>query len=242
MSASAYPAELAIRPTDRPVSGTIAPPGSKSITNRALVLAALSSVRYPVTLDGALDSEDTRVMVAALRTLGYDVEPDWNLPRPTIRVRRGKKPVVPAERGDLFVANSGTTMRFLTAMVALGHGTYRLDGIPRMRERPIRDLLEALDQLGVVAMSEAGDGCPPVSIRGGTWRGGRALRGWMGSFWATALSARPRFQSGRAGLTASSSWPGSRAKWTCQPMGLMRSSCPAATRACSPSRPPRSAQ
>ena len=188
MSASAYPAELEILPTDRPVSGTIAPPGSKSITNRALVLAALSSVRYPVTLDGALDSEDTRVMIEALRTLGYAVEPDWNLPRPTIQVRRGKKPVVPAERGDLFVANSGTTMRFLTAMVALGHGTYRLDGIPRMRERPIRDLLEALDQLGIAATSEVGDGCPPVSIRGGTWRGGRVrIRGDVSSQFLSGL-------------------------------------------------------
>ena len=189
MSASAYPAELPIRPADRPISATIAPPGSKSITNRALVLAALSSVRHPVTLIGALESEDTEVMVAALRTLGYAVEiPHPNYPVRTMRVRRGKKPLVPAERGDLFVANSGTTMRFLTAMVALGLGTYRLDGIPRMRERPIRDLLEALDQLGISATSEAGDGCPPVSIRGGTWRGGRVrIRGDVSSQFLSGL-------------------------------------------------------
>ena len=188
MSASAYPAELPIRPAHRPISATIAPPGSKSITNRALVLAALSSVRRPVTLVGALRSEDTEVMVAALRTLGYAVEPEWDIPTPTIRVRRGEWPAVPADHGDLFVANSGTTMRFLTAMVALGHGTYRLDGIPRMRERPIRDLLEALDQLGIVATSEAGDGCPPVTIRGGTWRGGRVrIRGDVSSQFLSGL-------------------------------------------------------
>ena len=188
MSASAYPADLLIRPVDRPVSGTIAPPGSKSITNRALVLAALSSVRRPVTLVGALRSEDTEVMVAALRTLGYVVEPDWDIPRPTIRVRRGEKPAVPVDQADLFVANSGTTMRFLTAMVALGHGTYRLDGIPRMRERPIRDLLEALDQLGVRATSEGDNGCPPVTIRGGTWRGGRVrIRGDVSSQFLSGL-------------------------------------------------------
>ena len=185
---SSYPAELSITPTDRPIRATIAPPGSKSITNRALVLAALSSVRRPVTLVGALRSEDTEVMVTALRTLGYSVEPDWDLPIPTIRVRRGERPPIPADHGDLYVANSGTTMRFLTAMVALGHGTYRLDGILRMRERPIRDLLEALDQLGIVATSKAGNGCPPVSIRGGTWRGGRIrIRGDVSSQFLTGL-------------------------------------------------------
>src|SRR5262249_20055623 len=71
-----------------------------------------------------------------------------------------------------FVANSGTTIRFLTAMVALGEGTFRLDGIPRMRERPIRDLLDALQQLGVDARSEFGNGCPPVVVNANGLRGG----------------------------------------------------------------------
>ncbi|MFO0927662.1 MAG: 3-phosphoshikimate 1-carboxyvinyltransferase [Gemmataceae bacterium] len=80
---------------------------------------------------------------------------------------------MPATSADLFVANSGTTMRFLTALVALGRGSYRLDGIARMRERPIGDLLSALDQLGVRVRSEANNDCPPVIVDGGTWRGGR---------------------------------------------------------------------
>jgi 3-phosphoshikimate 1-carboxyvinyltransferase len=72
----------------------------------------------------------------------------------------------------LFVGNSGTTIRFLTAMLSLGEGTYRLDGIPRMRERPIRDLLDALNQLGVDAYSEAGNGCPPVVVNANGLHGG----------------------------------------------------------------------
>ena len=73
---------------------------------------------------------------------------------------------LPATKADLYVANSGTTIRFLTAMLSLGQGTYRLDGTPRMRERPIGDLLDALGQLGADAVSEHGNGCPPVIVRG----------------------------------------------------------------------------
>src|SRR5205807_4143584 len=82
--------------------------------------------------------------------------------------------VIPADRADLFVANSGTTMRFLTAMVSLGHGRYRIDGVSRMRERPIEDLLSALRQLGVRAASEQQNGYPPVVIEADGLRGGRA--------------------------------------------------------------------
>lgn len=152
-----------------PVSGTIRPPGSKSITNRALVCAALA--RGESVLTGALDSEDTRVMVDSLRRLGLDVEHDPA--HCTIRVV-GCGGEIPAREADLYVANSGTTVRFLTALVALGHGRYRLDGTPRMRERPIDDLLEGLAQLGVRAVSEQGTGCPPVVVEAAGIRGGRA--------------------------------------------------------------------
>jgi 3-phosphoshikimate 1-carboxyvinyltransferase len=80
--------------------------------------------------------------------------------------------IIPAPSADLFVANSGTTMRFLTAMVSLGQGSYRLDGVPRMRERPIHDLLDALQQLGIDARSETGNDCPPVVIRTNGWPAG----------------------------------------------------------------------
>jgi 3-phosphoshikimate 1-carboxyvinyltransferase len=193
MPEASYPPTLPIEPLARPPAVTLTPPGSKSITNRALVLAALSSVREANTLVGCLRSEDTEVCVAALQALGYDVQPDWAAPRPTVRVFRGDRPLVPAREADLFVGNSGTTMRFLTALAALGGGRYRLDGVPRMRERPIADLLGALDQLGVRAWSEAGNGCPPVVVEGGGWRGGRVrIKGDVSSqFLSGLLMAAP---------------------------------------------------
>jgi 3-phosphoshikimate 1-carboxyvinyltransferase len=159
---------IQIEPTG-PIHGSIRPPGSKSITNRALVCAALADGES--LLAGALDSEDTRVMIGALRQLRLIVEHD--VTGSAIRVV-GSGPRLPASRADLYVANSGTTMRFLTAMVALGHGTFRLDGTPRMRERPIRDLLDALRQLGADARSESQNGCPPVVVRAHGLPGGRA--------------------------------------------------------------------
>jgi 3-phosphoshikimate 1-carboxyvinyltransferase len=159
---------IEIRPTG-PLRGTIRPPGSKSITNRALVCAALAEGES--LLCGALDSEDTRVMIEALRCLSIVVEHDPAAA--TVRVV-GCAGRLPAERADLYVANSGTTARFLTAMLALGQGIYRLDGAPRMRERPIEDLLCALRQLGAEADCESPGGCPPVVVRGRGLRGGRA--------------------------------------------------------------------
>ncbi len=97
---------------------------------------------------------------------------------------------IPAERADLFVGNSGTTIRFLAAGAALGAGTYRLDGVPRMRQRPIADLLDALQQLGVRAESELGNGCPPVVVggAGSVLRGGLArIRGNISSQFLSGL-------------------------------------------------------
>jgi 3-phosphoshikimate 1-carboxyvinyltransferase len=189
--AFSYPETLPITPLTRPPRATITPPGSKSITNRALVLAALTSVRRPQVLTGCLRSEDTEVCLAALRQLGYSVEADW--PNQRVTIFRGERPIVPAAEANLHVGNSGTSMRFLTAMLALGRGRYRLDGVPRMRERPIGDLLAALDQLGVRARSEHDNGCPPVVVEGGTWRGGRVrIRGDVSSqFLSGLLMAAP---------------------------------------------------
>jgi 3-phosphoshikimate 1-carboxyvinyltransferase len=177
MSDFTYPPELEIVPLAKPPSATVTVPGSKSITNRALVLAALSdSTSTGCTLTGILRSEDTQVMADCLRRLGLEVtdcDPE------TVTVRRGGSADyigddewIPNGRADLFVGNSGTTIRFLTALLALGEGTYRLDGIPRMRERPIQDLLDALQQLGVDARSEFGNGCPPVIVNANGLRGG----------------------------------------------------------------------
>jgi 3-phosphoshikimate 1-carboxyvinyltransferase len=163
--------KLAIEPFRLIAYGGVRVPGSKSITNRALVLAALTARSQPCTLVNALHSEDTEVMVDCLRKLGFSVRPDWDADPPTVTV--GPTPgdrVIPATSADLFVGNSGTTMRFLTAMVSLGEGQYRLAGVPRMHERPIEDLLDALRQLGVTAMSETGNGCPPVRIHSTGWQ------------------------------------------------------------------------
>lgn len=157
-----------IHPTG-PLRASIRPPGSKSITNRALICAALAEGNS--LLSGALDSEDTQVMIAAMRQLGIAVE--HSPAAATVRVA-GCGGRLPTVNSDLYVANSGTTVRFLTAMLALGNGTYRLDGTLRMRQRPIGDLLDALRQLGANAVSETGTGCPPVVIHAHGLAGGRA--------------------------------------------------------------------
>jgi 3-phosphoshikimate 1-carboxyvinyltransferase len=100
------------------------------------------------------------------------VQPLWETGSLSIRAADRTR-VIPADAADLFVANSGTTMRFLTAMLALGRGRYRLDGVPRMRERPIQDLLNALGQLGVKAACENQNGCPPVVIESAGLSSGR---------------------------------------------------------------------
>jgi 3-phosphoshikimate 1-carboxyvinyltransferase len=174
--------------TSGPVRGAIRPPGSKSITNRALACAALAEGES--TLTGALDSEDTQVMIAALRQLGIAIVAD--LPAAVLRVE-GCGGRIPAAGGELYVANSGTTIRFLAALVALGRGEFRLDGTPRMRERPIGDLVEALRQLGADAESEGPNGCPPVVIRAHGLPGGPAkVRGDVSSqFLSGLLMAAP---------------------------------------------------
>jgi 3-phosphoshikimate 1-carboxyvinyltransferase len=167
-------------------------PGSKSITNRALVLAALSAKGFGWALRNVLQSEDTEVMIDALRALGFRVLTDWS--DQTVVVNSGEdEPLIPARGAELFVANSGTTMRFLTAIVSLGQGRFRLDGVPRMRERPIEDLLDALRQLGVEAYSEHSNGCPPVIVETRGLAGGKArLRGNISSqFLSGLLMAAP---------------------------------------------------
>jgi 3-phosphoshikimate 1-carboxyvinyltransferase len=192
-----YPDRLEIRPLARPPAASVRVPGSKSITNRALVLAALASRGGDCELRGALRSEDTEVMVEALRGLGFRVWPDW--PAGVVHVRHvDGADVIPAREADLFVANSGTTMRFLTALVALGHGRYRLDGVTRMRERPIEDLLAALRQLGVRAESERGDDFPPVVVEADGLAGREVtIRGGVSSqFLSGLLMAAPYARDG----------------------------------------------
>src|SRR5262245_38635230 len=184
------PDHLLIEPLTRPVNASVSVPGSKSITNRALVLAALADAPEGCRLSGALRSEDTEVMIESLRRLGFRVSADWSAsevflisPRENFRPSR-----FPARQAELFVANSGTSMRFLTALVSLGHGRFRLDGIARMRERPIEDLLTALRRLGVNARSELGNGCPPVVVESEGLPGGQVrIQGDVSSQFLSAL-------------------------------------------------------
>lgn len=184
---SEQPEQIEIVPRG-PVRGSIRPPGSKSITNRALICAALAEGRS--TLRGALDSEDTRVMAAALRQLGIGVETRHHAAMVEVEGCGGRLPTGGAE---LYVANSGTSVRFLAAMVSLGNGLFRLDGTARMRQRPIGDLVESLRQLGVDAAAESPGDCPPVLIRAAGLSGGRAtIRGSVSSqFLSGLLMAAP---------------------------------------------------
>ncbi|MGV3609189.1 MAG: 3-phosphoshikimate 1-carboxyvinyltransferase [Planctomycetaceae bacterium] len=182
--------QIVVSPTG-PVVGTIQPPGSKSITNRALVCAAIAE--GPSILEGALVSEDTHVMLESLVRLGIEVQSEQNGTLLKVAGCGGK---IPAASADLFVANSGTTIRFLTAMVALGHGKYRLDGIARMRQRPIADLLQTMNDLGVEVVSELGTGAPPVMVHAKGLRGGTAkISGEISSqFLSGLLMAAPLAQ------------------------------------------------
>lgn len=171
-----------------PIVGTITPPGSKSITNRALICAALAGGES--VLRGALDSEDTTVMIDALRHLGLEVHHDRAAAELRLTGCGGR---FPNDRAELYAANSGTSIRFLTAALTLGQGHYRLDGSPRMRQRPIEDLLIALRQLGADVRSELGNGCPPVVVEARGLRGGKAsIAGGISSqFLSAILMASP---------------------------------------------------
>ncbi len=147
--------KLTIIPPGRPLSGRVSPPGSKSITNRALLLAGLAKGTSRLT--GALKSDDTRYMADALRAMGVTVdEPDA-----TTFVVTGTGELQPPA-APLFLGNAGTATRFLTAALALGKGRYVVDGDEHMRKRPIKPLVEALQSLGVSI--DAPTGCPPVTI------------------------------------------------------------------------------
>jgi 3-phosphoshikimate 1-carboxyvinyltransferase len=166
-----YPDELALERWRTPPGNVrVRVPGSKSLTNRALIVAALAD--GPSTLTGALDSDDTRVMVDSLKRLGIEVE--HHSSDATIRLT-GCGGRFPAEHADLFIGNSGTSLRFLTAMVTTGRGIFHLDGSSRMRERPVADLLQALNGLGADCRSDLGTGCPPVTVRTSGLTGGYAF-------------------------------------------------------------------
>jgi 3-phosphoshikimate 1-carboxyvinyltransferase len=160
---------LPIQPFTRPVHGEVILPGSKSLTNRALLLAALCDA--PVTLTGALFSEDTHLMAEALRKLGLSVVADETAK--TIQVSGQTKRFLSESTVDLFVGLAGTAARFLTALCAAApRGVYRIDGIPQMRKRPMKGLIEALRELGADIRCTGEEGFFPLEIHARGLRGG----------------------------------------------------------------------
>lgn len=184
---------MAIQPIAVPVMGTAYVPGSKSITNRALLIAALAD--GPSTLTGALFSDDTRYMAGALNQLGIVVRSDEQAERFDVEGGGG---TFPAASGNLFIGNSGTTARFLTAALTLGNGEFVVDGVPRMRERPIDQLIDALNQLGANVRSQEDTGCPPVVVTADGLPGGTCRLGGNKSsqFFTGILMASPYAANG----------------------------------------------
>ena len=187
------PSTIAIHPATGPIVGSVRLPGSKSYTNRALPIAALAHGQSIIT--SALFSDNTRYMAGALRALGIAIEEDVTGERFVVDGCAGQ---IPATQADLDLGASGTAMRFLCALAALGHGRYRLNGTPRARQRPIAPLLAALNELGVDARSEADNGCPPVLIVADGCLGGKArMAGGISSqYFSGLLLASPYMRAG----------------------------------------------
>src|SRR5690349_10488240 len=169
-------------PAAQHAEGVVALPGSKSISNRMLLLAALA--RGTTTLTGLLESDDTKVMLDALRALGVAIR-DLGERRYEVDGAGGPFPV---KEADLHLGLSGLSMRTLVAALAFCAGHYRADGVPRMRERPIADLVDALRPLGADIRYEIGDGFPPVLIGPGAPHAGNVrIKGDVSSQFLTGL-------------------------------------------------------
>ncbi|KAI3681594.1 hypothetical protein L6452_36394 [Arctium lappa] len=182
--------EIVLQPI-KEISGTVNLPGSKSLSNRILLLAALSE--GTTIVDNLLNSDDVHYMLGALRALGLRVEEDGAIKRAIVEGCGGVFPVGREAKDEiqLFLGNAGTAMRPLTAAVtaAGGNSSYILDGVPRMRERPIGDLVTGLKQLGADVDCFLGTDCPPVRVvGGGGLPGGKVkLSGSISSQYLTAL-------------------------------------------------------
>jgi 3-phosphoshikimate 1-carboxyvinyltransferase len=192
------PTSLHVTPINHVLNATVRVPGSKSLTNRALLIAALADGTTHLT--NALFSDDSRYFANALKTLGFDIQLDEVNHEMTVTGLGGN---IPAKRAELFIGNAGTAARFLSAFLTLGNGEYILDGEPRMRERPIGDLVEALEQLGCDIHS-MDDGrqttdhrpssivyrqiCPPIKIIANGLAGGKTkIAGDISSQFLSAL-------------------------------------------------------
>lgn len=184
---------LPITPISHPLNATVSVPGSKSLTNRALLIAALAEGQTRLT--NALFSDDSRYFARALQTLGFDLTLDEAAHAMTVTGLGGQ---IPADNAELFIGNAGTAARFLSAFLTLGHGEYLLDGEPRMRERPIGDLIAALQPLGAKLgpaqtenwslITDYSRVCPPLKILASGLPGGKTtIAGDISSQFLSAL-------------------------------------------------------
>ena len=164
-----FPAELEVMPLERPPDATIRVPGSKSVTNRALIIAALADGNSRIV--NPLFSDDSFWLMDALVRLGIDVHADGERGEVYVSGQSGE---IYASGVDLFVGNAGTVARFLPPFLALGRGPFTVDGVPRMRERPVADLVDGMRQLGAEVEYAGEDGRFPLMIKGGGIPGGKA--------------------------------------------------------------------
>ena len=178
--------KITITPISQPLAHRVSVPGSKSHTNRTLMVAALAD--GTTKIHNALFSDDSYYFAQALENLGFEItlEPD----KKTITLS-GLAGHIPVTQANLLIGNAGTAARFLTAMLTLGHGEFHLDGVKRMRQRPIIHLVTALNRLG--AQIDASSGCPPVYIQANGLMGGHtSVQGNVSSqFLSGLLMAAP---------------------------------------------------
>jgi 3-phosphoshikimate 1-carboxyvinyltransferase len=176
-----YPQHIDLEPVMH-VEGAVRLPGSKSISNRTLLLAALAE--GTTTIHDLLASDDTLVMLGALRSLGIG----WEQLDERTHVVHGAGGVLPVHEADLFMGNAGTAIRPLTAALAVIGGDYTLHGVARMHERPIGDLVDALNEVGAQIEYTGEPGFPPLRIRRGHIHANRmSVRGNVSSQFLTAL-------------------------------------------------------
>ena len=178
-----FPEELEITPLDKPPDATVRVPGSKSVTNRALLVAALAE--GPSGIKNPLFSDDSFWLMDALVRLGIGLTADRDGGEVRVDGHGGE---FPASDLDIFVGNAGTVARFLPPALALGRGPYTVDGVPRMRERPVSDLVDGMRQLGAAVEYAGESGRFPLKIPGGGIRGGEArISGTKSSQFASGL-------------------------------------------------------
>ena len=184
----AFPDEIEIKPINRTVDASVRVPGSKSITNRALLISALADGAS--TTENPLFSDDSYWLMDALVRLGFRVRADREAGTATIGGQRG---IIPRSGAEVFVGNAGTVARFLPPVLALGEGLYTVDGMERMRERPVADLVGAMRSLGAEVGYVGKEGRFPIFVRGGGIRGGTVrVRGTESSqFLSGLLMASP---------------------------------------------------